>query len=161
MATLKTANTTGKYHDLDSYYDTINYITQQTKTIHNYIGHIGLDAPDYAGSMYSVAEQFGQTDGVHIRHFIVSFAPWEAVTPDVANLIGWEIIGYLGRMFQAIFAVHEDEPQLHLHIVINAVSFIDGRKYRGTRQVFHQFENFVRRTIQKHGINTLYYVPNK
>lgn len=161
MSIIKTANTTGKYHDLNSYYALINYITQEDKAIHGYIGSIGLDPYNPAGHMEAVAKQFNQEQGVHTRHFIVSFEPSESVTPEIANLIGMEVIGYLGQMFQAIFAVHEDEPQLHLHIVINAVSFVDGRKYRGTHQVYHRFENFVRRTVQKYGINTLYYVSNK
>lgn len=161
MAIIKTANKTGKYHDLNSYHDAISYIIHPTKAIHSYIGYIGLDPLDLVGSMYNIAEQFNKTDGVQIRHFIVSFEPSEPVTPSIANLIGWEIIGYLGQMFQAIFAVHEDEPQLNIHIVINAVSFVDGRKYRGTHKVFHQFENFVRQAVKKYGINTLYYASNK
>lgn len=116
MAIITTPNTTNKYHDLASYNDVINYILQPYKTIHHHIGSIGLNPLDPAGSMRSVAEQFGKTKGVHVRHFIVAFDPWEPITPEIADQIGRRIIQYLGREFQALYAVHEDEPQLGGHI---------------------------------------------
>lgn len=159
MAILTTFNTTGKYHDLNSYSTLIDYITQPSKTIHGYIGSIALDPYNPAGHMQVIAEQFHKESGVHIRHFLISFDPSERVTPGISNLIGQEVIGYLGKRFQAIYAVHEDKPQVHIHIVINAVSYMDGSKYRGTHKVFHRFEDFVRRTVQKYGVDELRYVP--
>lgn len=161
MAIIKTANTTGKYHNLNSYSDVINYITQPSKTTHGYIGSVKLDPYNPAGDMEAVAKKFHKESGVHVRHFIVAFDPSEPVTLGIANLIGQEIIGYLGKQFQAIYAVHEDKPQLHIHIIINAVNYIDGSKYRGTREVFHKFEDFVRRTVQKYGVRELHYVSSR
>lgn len=161
MAIIKTANTTGKYHDLNSYNDVISYITQPSKTIHGYIGSIKLDPYNPAGDMEAVAKKFHQESGVHVRHFVLSFDPHELAAPEIANLIGQEIISYLGGMFQAIYAVHEDKPQLHIHIIINAVNYINGSKYRGTREAFHRFENFVRRTVQKYGVRELHYVSSR
>lgn len=111
--------------------------------------------------MEAVAKKFHKESGVHVRHFIVAFDPLEPVTPGIAVLIGQEIIGYLGKQFQAIYAVHEDKPQLHIHIIINAVSHVDGHKYRGTREVFHRFEDFVRRTVRKYGVRELHYVSSR
>ena len=161
MSIITTSNTTGKYHDMESYQSIINYITQPRKTPHHYIDSVHLDPLDPAQSMYRVAEQFGQTNGVHVRHFIVAFDPSEPVTLGIANLIGQEIIRYLGEHFQAIYAVHEDKSHLHIHIVSNAVSHVDGHKYRGTREVFHRFEDFVRRTVQKYGVRELHYVSSR
>ncbi|MCI9366951.1 MAG: relaxase/mobilization nuclease domain-containing protein [Oscillospiraceae bacterium] len=161
MAVIKTANTTEKYHNLNSYSDVINYITQPSKTIHGYIGSIILDPYNPAEDMEAVAKKFHKESGVHVRHFIVAFDPLEPVTPGIAVLIGQEIIGYLGKQFQAIYAVHEDKPQLHIHIIINAVSHVDGHKYRGTREVFHRFEDFVRRTVRKYGVRELHYVSSR
>ncbi len=161
MAVIKTANTTEKYHNLNSYSDVINYITQPSKTIHGYIGSIILDPYNPAEDMEAVAKKFHKESGVHVRHFIVAFDPLEPVTPGIAVLIGQEIIGYLGKQFQAIYAVHEDKPQLHIHIIINAVSHVDGHKYRGTREVFHRFEDLVRRTVRKYGVRELHYVSSR
>lgn len=160
MATLKTTNTTGKFNDKNSYRNAIIYILQSQKANH-YFGYTGLNPHDLIESMWSVSKQFGKTDGVFVRHFIVSFEPSELNAPEIANIIGREIIGYFGKMFQAIYAVHEDEPHLHIHIVVNAVSYIDGRKYTGTYEHFHKFENFLRRVLRAYGIYSLRYVSNK
>ena len=161
MAIITTANTTGKYHDLNSYSTLIGYITQPSKTTHGYIGSVKLDPYNPAGAMEAVAKKFHKESGVHVRHFIVAFDPLEPVTPGIAVLIGQEIIGYLDKQFQAIYAVHEYKPQLHIHIIINAVNYIDGSKYRGTREVFHRFEDFVRRTVQKYGVRELHYISSR
>ena len=161
MAVIKTANTTGKYHNLNSYSDVINYITQPSKTTHGYIGSVKLDPYNPAGDMEAVAKKFHKESGVHVRHFVLSFDPYGLYVPGIANLIGQEIISYLGGMFQAIYAVHEDKSHLHIHIVSNAVSHVDGHKYRGTREVFHRFEDFVRRTVRKYGVRELHYVSSR
>lgn len=161
MAIIKTPNTTGKYHDLNSYSDIINYITRPDKAITGYTDCIWLDPYNPAGSMEAIAKKFHQEKGVHVRHFILAFEPEECVRPETANLIGLGIINYLGEQYQAIYAVHEDEPQLHIHIVMNAVSFVDGHKYRGTREVFYEFINVVSGILGNYGLLELQYVSNK
>lgn len=161
MASISTPNTTGKYHDLNSYNSLINYITRPDKAIHGYINSIALDPYNPAGSMEAVARQYHKEDGVHVRHFILSFAPAEPITVDMAYLIGLEIINYLGQQFQAIYAVHEDKPHLHIHIVINAVSYMDGHKYRGTHEVFRRFKELIHCVLEKYGIEKLRYVPKQ
>lgn len=100
MAILTTPNTTGKYHDLNSYSDVINYITQPSKTIRGYIGSIGLDPYNPAGHMEAITKQFHKEGGVHVRHFVVSFEPHELTNPETASLIGQDIISYLGLFAQ-------------------------------------------------------------
>lgn len=161
MAVIKTANTTGKYHDLNSYHNIISYITESDKIIHGYIGYNHLDSYNPAGSMEAVAKKFSREKGVHVRHFILAFQPSEPVTPEIANLIGMEIINYLGQQFQAIYAVHEDKQHLHIHIAINAVSYVDGHKYRGTHDVFNRFRDAIKRILRKYNLFALNYVSNK
>ena len=161
MAIIKTSNTTGKYHDQNSYNTTISYITRPDKTPHQCIGMIGGDIYNPVGSMELVALHFGQKHGVQVRHFILSFEPDELMTLNNAYQIGQSITFYLGNRFQAIYAVHEDKPQLHIHIIINAVSYVDGAKYRGTHKAFHSFMDFVRHILRRYGITKLVYVPTK
>ena len=161
MAIIKTANTTGKYHDLCSYNDIITYITQPNKTIHRYIGYINIDPYNPSGSMEAIAKKFHKEHGVHVRHFIIAFNPDELTQPEVANEIGAKVISYLGQRFQAVYAVHEDEPQLHIHIVINAVCYLDGSKYRGTHKIFNRFVYAVRRILKEYRITNFTYVSNK
>lgn len=161
MAKLKTINTDGNYHNLDAYDKVINYITRPDKAIHQYIGMIHLDPANPANSMHQTAQLARRKSKVQLRHFIISFHPLEPVTPEIALQIGIAIIEYLGREYEAICAVHEDKPHLHIHVVCNAVNKNDGSKYNGTRMVFNQFRNFIKSVLQQYGIFELCYVSNK
>ena len=160
MATLKTANTTGKYHDPNSIPDVIAYIMNPAKAIHQYIGFVGIDPNHIVFAMKNVALTYQKTNGVQLRHFILSFPPAELQNPAVAFQIGAEVADYLGREYQVAYAVHEDKPHIHIHIVINAVSYIDGHRYSGKKKPFYQLMNATSSILQKYGIIRLKYVSN-
>lgn len=152
MATLKTTNGDGRFFDDRSREDSIAYILRTYKIKHNYYGGAIVDIQDIPGSMDVVAERFNKNTGVRVRHFILSFHPYEVNTPEVANAIGKQIIRYIGKEYQAVYAVHEDTENLHIHIVMNAVSYVDGHRYRGTRAEFNAFKSHINKILRMHGI---------
>lgn len=63
-------------------------------------------------------------------HGIQSFEPGE-VTPEVCHEIGVKLAERLwGDRFEVIVSTHLDEEHLHNHFVVNAVSFVDGRRWK-------------------------------
>ena len=65
-----------------------------------------------------------------LYHGYQSFAPGE-VTPEQAHRIGVQLAEQLwGDRFEVLVATHLDREHLHNHLVINAVSFSDGKKFR-------------------------------
>jgi len=98
---------------------------------------------------------------VQLRHFIVSFTPYEINRPELAYQIGNEICTQLGYEYQTVFGVHENTDELHLHIVTNSVSFIDGHRYKGDRKDFYQTKNHINSVLKKHNIRPVKYVSNK
>ena len=75
---------------------------------------------------------FGKAGGVVGYHFIQSFAPGE-VTPEQAHRIGMAFAEKLfGGQYEAVIGTHLDKAHLHNHIVVNSVSFVDGRKYHSS-----------------------------
>ena len=152
MATLKTTNGDGRFFDDKSREDSIKYILRTDKIKHSYYGGIAVDMQDIPGSMDIVAERFNKNTGVRVRHFILSFHPYEVSAPEVTNAIGKQIIRYIGKEYQAVYAVHEDTENLHIHIVMNAVSYVDGHRYRGTRGEFNAFKSYINKILRMHGI---------
>lgn len=73
MAILKTANGHGKYRDLSTKKDVVDYILNNTKLKNNYWGYIKVNPADPALSMQEVSKFYGKENGVQIRHIIVSF----------------------------------------------------------------------------------------
>ena len=107
-----------------------------------------MDEHSIAESMNEVAVQFGKTSGVQLRHLIIAFAPEDKVTPEKANRIGQVVASFFAKEYQAIYAVHEDTDTLHIHIVVNSVSYIDGHRYGGTKHEFYSFMNYMREVLR-------------
>ena len=90
----------------------------------------GVDCPvEYAKSqMKATRELWGKTDGIQAHHIIQSFKPGE-VTSEMANQIGQDLAKEMAKGYEAVVYTHTDKGHIHNHIVINAVSYEDGRKY--------------------------------
>jgi hypothetical protein len=66
------------------------------------------------------------------HHIIQSFLPGE-VSKELAHSIGIELAEKEFSGYEVLIATHIDRDHLHNHLIINSVSFVDGRKYIGTR----------------------------
>lgn len=69
-----------------------------------------------------------QTDGVQIKHLIISFSKTPDITPRKLKKLLNKILKYFSTEYQLVYAVHEDTEHLHIHIGINSVSFT-GKKF--------------------------------
>ena len=82
--------------------------------------------------MQATKQRFGKLGGVVGYHFIQSFAPGE-VTPEQAHAIGVEFAQRLfGDRYEVVVGTHLDKAHLHNHVVVNSVSFVDGKKYHSS-----------------------------
>ena len=160
MATLTTANVRGKYHDLNSRKDLIAYITNPQKALHQHIYYSHTDPNHPVQDMDLVAAQFGKSEGVQARHFIFSFHPLELDSHRKAAEIAQKITDLLGAEYQTVSAVHEDRRHLHIHTVINAISYVDGHRYRGTKREFYFMKHQVGRILYSYGIDRMDYVSS-
>ena len=82
--------------------------------------------------MQATKQRFGKLGGVVGYHFIQSFAPGE-VTPEQAHAIGVAFAQRLfGERYEVVIGTHLDRAHLHNHVVVNSVSFVDGKKYHSS-----------------------------
>lgn len=97
--------------------------------------------------------RFGKTGGNVAYHAYQSFAPGE-VTPDEAHEIGVQLAKELwGDRFQMVVATHTNSHCVHSHIVINSVSFKDGRKFHDCRDTYRQLRETSDRICLEHGLS--------
>ena len=76
---------------------------------------------------------FHKESGRQGYHIIQSFNRKE-VTPNEANEIGTLLTEELfGDKFQAVVCTHINKDNVHNHIVLNSVSFVDGSKYHNSK----------------------------
>lgn len=82
--------------------------------------------------MQATKQRFGKLGGVVGYHFIQSFAPGE-VTPEQAHAIGVAFAQRLfGERYEVVVGTHLDRANLHNHVVVSSVSFVDGKKYHSS-----------------------------
>ena len=94
-----------------------------------YESAVNCDKETAFQDMMKTKTHFGKTDKVQGYHIIQSFKPGE-VTSEQAHQIGIEFAQSCFGKYEAVIGTHLDKNHLHNHVVVNSVSFIDGRKYR-------------------------------
>lgn len=89
--------------------------------------------------MRNVKIHWQKENGVLGYHFIQSFKPDEA-TPEQVHQIGVEFAKIcFGDKFQVVIGTHLDKKHLHNHIVVNSVSFLDGKKYHSSPAIIIRY----------------------
>ena len=89
--------------------------------------------------MTDTKKRFGKEGGILAHHAYQSFKPGE-VTPKLAHKIGVETAKKMwGDRFEVIVATHMGSHAIHNHILINSVSFVDGKKYNGNKENYKRF----------------------
>ncbi len=107
----------------------INYIADPDKTDEQrfVLGH--YCTPQYACEDFEMIYKMGSGNGVIKAHHIVqSFDPEDKITPEQAFEIGQSLMRRLYSDHQYVLAVHNDREHIHVHIIVNAVSFSTHKK---------------------------------
>lgn len=111
----------------------INYAKNGEKT-ENGILVSGINClPDTVYSQMALAKKtFHKEDGRLGYHFIQSFNGNE-VSSEKANQIGVELAQQLwGDKYQVLVCTHTNKENVHNHLILNSVSFVDGSKYHNS-----------------------------
>lgn len=148
----------GKYMDETAREDVISYVTRPDKIPHHYVGGVAVNIDNAAEEMTILADAFHKDDGLRLRHSVIGFD--KDITLETANAIARIAAEYFGSERQTIYAVHEDADHIHAHIVMNSVSYLDGRKYHGTKKQYYDFIKYMKSAVRPYGI-TFYPVKNE
>lgn len=114
----------------------IKYVLQDQKVKDGYVAVTGpfVGEEITVDTVYSsfIAEKklWGKDNGRMYLHSTVSFHKDEEITPEKALEVGRKLAEEdpFYRKYQTLIAVHQDKGHLHIHIVSNTVSFLDGYK---------------------------------
>lgn len=157
MAIVTCPNKRGKYCDVTSRHDVINYIMNPAKVKHGICGGVlvNMDAP--AEDMAVTARLYGKDSGVRVRHFIISFSDFDDVKFNKLGALAHDLASVIATRYQVVYAVHEDTDRLHIHFVFNSVSHY-GERFGGTRKEFKYLMTALRHILIRYHIYELYYM---
>lgn len=158
---------TEKYKDNDAIRNVISYVCNLEKT-DGYIGGWAVDPCYAAYEMELLAKLFHNNQGVRLRHWIISFMDYELsklrsqchCDPMTALYrLGAYFSAYYKDRYQILYAVHGgDQP--HLHFVMNTVSYVDGKKFSGSKTDYYHYEKYAKGIARQVGM-TLYTVKDQ
>ena len=155
MAILKIVNEKGKYQDSNATKDVLGYIFNPIKSNYSLYGYFKVDPIDPVKSMRDISASFGKSKGIQLRHYVISFPPYEVREPIIVAQIADEIAKYFASSYQTVYAIHEDAVCLHIHLVCNSINYYTGERYGGSKKEYYDFLTFLRRLLRNFGINCL------
>ena len=109
----------------------LRYVQQEEKTTwedRRLVSGWNCTAQSVCSEMQLTKERFHKADGRQYYHFVQSFAETDNLTPQEAHAIALELVQREFPNFEVLVATHIDTDHLHSHLVVNSVSFQDGRK---------------------------------
>lgn len=157
MPVMKVANKKGTHQNDNARSLLYDYIMQPNKIPHQLVGRESVGA-NVVEEMNQTAQQFNKDSRIRVRHFMVSYTPFDTTDPTVVDAIAREVAAYLGQRYQVAYAVHEDTENLHFHIMFNAVSYVDGYKYHGDKAEHFQLLDAINAANHRYGIYSIKYV---
>ena len=109
----------------------LRYVQQEEKATwedRRLVSGWNCTAQSVCSEMQLTKERFRKTDGRQYYHFVQSFAETDDLTPQKAHAIALELAQREFPNFEVLVATHIDTDHLHSHLIVNSVSFRDGKK---------------------------------
>ena len=109
----------------------LRYVQQKEKTLwegQRLVTGWNCTAQSALSEMQLTKGRYRKTDGRQYYHFVQSFAETDNLTPQEVHAIGLELAQREFPNFEVLVATHIDTGHLHNHLVVNSVSFQNGKK---------------------------------
>ena len=112
--------------------------------------------PEFAkAQMQETKDRFNKISGNVGYHIIQSFDDNEGTNEQVFE-IGCKLAEELfGDKFEVIVALHKNTDNLHCHIVVNSVSFVDGKKFNDNKSFLNKMRNVSDRLCREQGLSVV------
>ncbi len=138
----------------------VQYASNDAKTDKKmYVSGIHCTKNHAYEDMLAVQKRFGLRGSNVAYHGFQSFKPDE-VSPEEAHQIGIETAQKMwGDRYQVLVTTHLNTNSVHNHIVVNAVSFVDGKKYQNHIGDHIELRKISDRLCLEHGLSILQDAP--
>ena len=155
MAINKTINKSTKTHA--AMRNCIEYVLKEQKIID---GHVYMTGPapekitwDTVYQSFLEEKKLWNKDiGRMYNHNIISFHKDENITPEQALEFGKEFTNKWFPAHQTLISVHQDKEHVHIHLVTNTVSYVDGKKLHNSKEDLQHMKNFTNDMCKNRGL---------
>ena len=98
-----------------------------------------------------IKQMFGKEHGRMYQHGVISWHRDEAVKPEIALEFGKDFVSKQYPNNQTLVSVHTDREHVHLHFIVNTVSFMDGKMLHWKRSDLKAAKNLSDQLCIKYG----------
>lgn len=141
-----------KYCDDNALRDVINYITRGYQLPDNMIGAYGVTKNCAAIEMELVSRAYWKYSNCRLRHWVVSFSEEDNVTLEEVRQIADRSAAFYKSRYQIIYAIHTDTDNIHVHFVMNRISYRDGKAYSGKYSDYYDYRNHLSKLCGRYGV---------
>lgn len=154
MSIVKIVN--GRNNSHEFMVEKINYLCDDTKTDRGkLIETRGCSKNHVHRDMMSVKKAYHKPDGKQGEHIVLSITPDLPGNSDEKYLkIGREIADFFTD-YQSLITVHKDTKLRHVHILLNSVSFKDGKKFSQGPKELNDFRLKCNRVLEKYDLDII------
>ena len=135
----------------------IDYITDEKKAA--IVTSYALDDNrDYARQFAETAQLFHKAQRYDSRkyyHFKHSFDPKDNITPEEAHRLTEELAQQAFPDNEYIIATHTDKHHVHCHIIVNSISFVNGKMLHYSNSDYAKLKDLSNEIAAKYGYSTL------
>ena len=137
----------------------LDYITNPDKTDEKLLISSFGCSPETADLEFAMTREQTKKNGMDkgdnlAFHLIQSFKPGE-VDAETAHQLGQQFTDeVLKGKYEYVISTHVDKNHIHNHIIFNAASFVDHRKYVSNKRSYHKICRISNRICQENGLAT-------
>ena len=128
------------------------YVTRDEATEARLIDGVNCSPETALEEFQFVKRQFHKEDGRMYYHIIQSFSPDDELTPETAHEIGLRFAEAFPG-YQILVATHVNTGAIHNHLIMNSVSFEDGRKFHQTRDEMLEVKEYSNQLCLEYGLS--------
>ena len=132
----------------------IKYVKDIEKTSDKILSGKDCTSINALNKMTCTKKVWGKTGKRQYHHIIQSFLPGE-VSAELAHEIGQKLAAKEFKDYEVLIATHIDKDHYHNHLIVNSVSFIDGKKYKGTRGSLVDLKKESDRLCEEYGLSVI------
>ena len=105
--------------------------------------------------MTATKNLYHKPDGRLYYHMVQSFPSGYDIKPELAHKIAVELAERAFNKYEVVVATHIDREHVHSHLVINSVSFEDGKKYHSNKENVEQLMKLSDEICRRYGVHVL------
>ena len=137
----------------------IEYVLKDEKVKDGFVEVTGpyeeetIDYDRVYNAFLSEKKLWGKDSGRMYAHNIISFHKDENISPEEAFNLGREFAEKWFTDHQTLICVHQDRDHVHIHMVTNTVSFMDGKKLHTTKKDLQRMKDFTNKMCKERGLS--------